>query len=400
MPQFVTGLCLTLVRTACLLGTRHKDAQGNDAMSRRIKRTTRLLAICTICTFPIWPLQGTAAEPLCGTDIDGNGSAEADNDGLLLLRHLFGFSDEALIDQSIGNGCSRCSADAIATYLDSAACQLLFDADANGRRDALTDGLLVRRHLAGYAGSLLTTGAAASDAMRTDPEAIGNWLALGILPARDALNDTGITWGGSHSSGNNANCTSSGTIDAPQDCHQGRDAQAAAGTLAKVGAGHGGFDFTKLDADGSALPADAASWSCVRDNHTGLVWEVKTDDDGIHDANTSYRWGGVTALGAGYGTYYDDWDVLVDGSNAEALCGFSDWRVPTVRELEGIVSRDRVNPAIDTGYFLNTRSSYFWSSSPDARDSGYAWIVYFGGGLSDTVSRSYFRPVRLVRSGQ
>lgn len=138
----------------------------------------------------------------------------------------------------------------------------------------------------------------------------------------------------------------------------------------------------------------------MRDNHTGLVWEVKTDDGGIHDKDNTYRWGGRTALGTGYGTYYDDWNVLLDGSNAEALCGFSDWRVPTVKELEGIASRDRYNPAIDTDYFPNTRSSYFWSSSPYAYLSSYAWNVMFGSGHSVYNYRYGSWHVRLVRSGQ
>jgi hypothetical protein len=36
--------------------------------------------------------------------------------------------------------------------------------------------------------------------------------------------------------------------------------------------------YTKLDASGNDLPDEAASWVMVRDNVTGLIWEVKTDD--------------------------------------------------------------------------------------------------------------------------
>jgi hypothetical protein len=208
------------------------------------------------------------------------------------------------------------------------------------------------------------------------------------------LNDTGIDWGGDYPSGNNATCTSN--VAAPQDCHEGRDA-----THHDDADGHAGFSFTKLDADGNPLPVGATVWSCVRDNVTGLTWEVKTDDGGIHDKDNSYRWGGKTAEGDGtWGTYYDDWDSLVDGSNAEELCGFADWRVPTINELENLASRDRYSPAIDTDYFPNTRASYYWSSSPYASYSGGAWVVNFNSGHSYYVPRYDGRYVRLVRSGE
>jgi hypothetical protein len=209
------------------------------------------------------------------------------------------------------------------------------------------------------------------------------------------LNDTGITWGGDYPYGNNPTCVSN--INAPQDCHQGRDA-----THNDDSDGHAGFSFTKLDANGNPLPASASSWSCVKDNVTGLVWEVKTDDGGIHDKDNTYRWGGVTAQGSGYGTYYDDWDSLVNGSNSEALCGYSDWRVPTIEELQSIVNYNRTGPSIDTAYFPNTVSSDFWSSSPSAPYSDSAWYVYFAYGYAANFKydRYYDAPVRLVRSGQ
>ena len=213
------------------------------------------------------------------------------------------------------------------------------------------------------------------------------------------LNDTGITWGGSYPDGNNTGCTSDGTIAAPQDCDFGRDAEALAGTLDKVGAGHGGFDFTKLDAEGNELSANAPAWSCVRDNNTGLVWEVKTDDGGIHDKDNTYRWGGESALGSGYGTYYTDWNVLVNGTNGEALCGLTDWRVPTVKELKGLQSMDRISPSVDTDYFPNTPPSFHWTSTPSAYSPDRAWYVYFFWSNADDGNRTDYLSVRLVSSG-
>jgi len=54
--------------------------------------------------------------------------------------------------------------------------------------------------------------------------------------------------------------------------------------------------YTKLDAQGNDLPDSATKWVMVRDNVTGLIWEVKQAGDGtknysnLHDADNTYTW--------------------------------------------------------------------------------------------------------------
>ncbi len=224
------------------------------------------------------------------------------------------------------------------------------------------------------------------------------------------LNDTGITWGGNYPNGSNANC--SGVEIAAQDCSHGRDAQALAGTLVKIGDGHAGFDFTKLDNSGNELAATATGHSCVRDNVTGLVWEVKTDNGGLHDKDNTYTWynpdngtnGGNagTPNGGTCPTATGDCDTsgFVTAVNSAELCGQSDWRLPTRKELRTITNLSTGNPAIDTAYFPNTKNSFYWSSSPNAGNNNYAWGVnfYYGYDYGYHKDTSYF--VRLVRGGQ
>jgi len=331
-----------------------------------------------------------AAEPYCTSDADANGASDARTDGLLIIRHLFGFSGPTLTDDALAADATRTDPAEIAAYLDTNGDA--FDVDGNTVTDALTDGLLIIRRLFGFSGATLTDGAVAPDATLTDPADIGT--SIDALGTCTQINDTGIDWGGDYPDDNNATCTSN--IAAPQDCNYGRDA-----TYHDDSDGHAGFSFTKLDAAGNELPASATEWSCVLDNVTGLTWEVKSDDGGIHDKDNLYRWGGKTALGDGtWGTYYDDWDSLVDGSNNEGLCGFTDWRVPTIKELEGLVDASRYNPSIDSGYFPNTRASDFWSSLPYAEDSYYAWGANLSTGSSHSLYRTFGYLVRLVRSGQ
>ena len=88
--------------------------------------------------------------------------------------------------------------------------------------------------------------------------------------------------------------------------------------------------------------------------------------------------------------------------NAAALCGATDWRMPTVKELEGIADMGRSSPAIDPVFFPNTPSSVVWSGSPLAGFPYNAWGVNFSYGYaySGGVFRSDGNHVRLVRGGQ
>ena len=190
-------------------------------------------------------------------------------------------------------------------------------------------------------------------------------------------------------------------------------------------------DYTKLDARGNKLPSSARSWACVLDNRSGLIWEVKTDDGGARDKDNEYRWGGkgvsdvALANYDGYdesqrkqsrwngkGKRYDDWNKLITAANSEQLCGLSDWRVPDLYELASLVrcrggsyknldagcSGSYQKPTIDTEYFPNAQSSWYWSSSPDASNSSYAWFVDFSYGYDNYNYRYNSIYVRLVRS--
>jgi hypothetical protein len=96
------------------------------------------------------------AEPAT-LDVDANGSIQPLIDGLLVLRALFGFTGASLTSGAVGNGCTRCDAGAIETYLDGLG--LILDVDDNGTIAPLTDGLLILRFLFGFTGATLTTGA-------------------------------------------------------------------------------------------------------------------------------------------------------------------------------------------------------------------------------------------------
>ena len=171
------------------------------------------------------------------------------------------------------------------------------------------------------------------------------------------LNDTGVDFGADYLGINNVGCNSN--ITAPQDCHVGRDIDNPDNSD-----GHAGFNLTKIAADGTELAANALTWSCVKDNVTGLIWEVKNDDfSSIHYRYKDFKWGGIGHLGSNYGTYYDDWDVLVSTTNSETLCGKSNWRVPNNDELLTIIDLGFSGDRLDVNYFPFIGGIY-WTINP------------------------------------
>lgn len=46
--------------------------------------------------------------------------------------------------------------------------------------------------------------------------------------------------------------------------------------------------YTKLNAYDNNLADSAVSWTMVRDNVTGLIWEMKTDDNSVHDKDNEH----------------------------------------------------------------------------------------------------------------
>ncbi|MCX9460503.1 DUF1566 domain-containing protein [Vibrio cholerae] len=236
-----------------------------------------------------------------------------------------------------------------------------------------------------------------------------NYLAPPKAQPTGKLNDTGIDWCTNYNQ-KKLYCPVQGYEG--QDGEHGRDALAREGKLQKVGGGAAGFDFTKLDNSGNPLPASASEWSCVRDNHTGLIWEVKqpAGSGGLRDANHTYSWynpdnstnggdAGVQNGGTCQGSACDTY-AFVNAVNSQGLCGASDWRLPSVNELLSIVHNGRVEPAIEQSYFPHGSSSWYWSSSPKTDFAYDVWTVGFSNGDVFNSRNRIGRHVRLVRAGQ
>jgi hypothetical protein len=110
----------------------------------------------------------------------------------------------------------------------------------------------------------------------------------------------------------------------------------------------------------------------ITDNVTSLMWQQEDDN--------------LTR----------DWDDANSYCNSLAFAGHSDWRLPTIKELQTLVDYGRYNPAIDP-IFTNTNFSGYWSSTGGGFSGTEKWFNDFGDG-SDywylMTNPSYVRCVR------
>jgi hypothetical protein len=113
----------------------------------------------------------------------------------------------------------------------------------------------------------------------------------------------------------------------------------------------------------------------VTDNATGLMWQQEDDNQGRN-------WESALA--------YCENLVLPPG-------GYTDWRLPDVKELRSIVDNTRHDPAIDTTVFPGTISGVYWSSSTSPNGTDHAWYVVFDSGYVSYDTKRFTLYVRCVR---
>jgi hypothetical protein len=228
-----------------------------------------------------------------------------------------------------------------------------------------------------------------------------------LLPApagAAGLNDTGITQ--CVDATNQFTSVCAGTA---QDGESGRDV-----TDNKARNGVAGFNFRRVCHSGDIagqgtcpatprLGAGPKRWGCTMDRVTGLLWEIKTNDDGLRDMDGLYTFftPGKPAFGSA-----TDAEGYVNAVNAAGLCGHADWRLPRAGELQSLMRYDTAYPpdvAIDTDFFPNTPEvrnfGSNWASDAWARHADtFAWVGQFDTGLLRAYSRASRAHIRLVRS--
>lgn len=168
--------------------------------------------------------------------------------------------------------------------------------------------------------------------------------------------------------------------------------------------------FQKLNIVGKVLTDDAAQWACVEDTRNGLIWEVKESNGGLRDKKNSYSWfdpshnelSGIADGGRCKGGIKCDTNAYVQALNSQNFCGHSDWRLPTREEIQQLVNleNDKAEATINQKLFPDTVPSWYWTSSTNKNNPGYAWYVLFRNGIPLNDLKQRPKHIRLVRTNK
>lgn len=169
--------------------------------------------------------------------------------------------------------------------------------------------------------------------------------------------------------------------------------------------------WLKLQADafGTGSPCDTPRFEnlgdgTVIDHLTGLQWERKTDDAGIHDKDNEYTWSdpGNGDSSDADGTVFTSFLPTLNASGS-CLGGHCDWRLPTLIELQTLLAEPypcSFSPCIDEGIFGPSATILSTASTSLEFTAGLGvWqVVFFSGGLPQTgagkAGLHFFRAVR------
>jgi hypothetical protein len=192
-----------------------------------------------------------------------------------------------------------------------------------------------------------------------------------------------------------------------QDAEEGRTATALAGNLIKSGSGIGAQDLTALNAKGLVV-TDSTVAECVLDNLTRLTWELKTNTSIYRMDGNRFSWYSAdnTTNGGDAGLYYGpecsgtacNTASYLAELNDTALCGETEWRLPTVSELRSISDLGGLCDGEDASCWFDTHA-WYWTANSWAGDASQAWIVSLDGRPDVPYSKELPRQVMMVSGG-
>jgi hypothetical protein len=151
---------------------------------------------------------------------------------------------------------------------------------------------------------------------------------------------------------------------------------------------------------GAALSYTDNGDGTITDNNTGLMWEKKSN------AATEFNYKRISY------TWADAFAVHIAGLNAAGFAGYTDWRLPNVKELQTIVNYEKLAPAVSPAFETGcegdctvvqcscTTLAPYWSSTTSAEFPENAWQVeFFVGNLQQVAKSRNDAFVRAVRGG-
>ena len=123
----------------------------------------------------------------------------------------------------------------------------------------------------------------------------------------------------------------------------------------------------------------------ITDKKTGLVWQKCSNGH-----NTNLCEGLIEDV---------NWKNALKYCSDLELSGYSDWRLPNIKEFLTIIDESKSNPAIDSSFFPNTSAGEYWSSTTNINSVENAMCIAFDdGGYIINIEKVWFAHVRCVRN--
>jgi len=157
---------------------------------------------------------------------------------------------------------------------------------------------------------------------------------------------------------------------------------------------------------------------------TGQTYQYYTGDDGTYQKGVAFNYLASDPAGNGEIVTTDKvtglmwasdgngagccsggtrtWNQAIDWAEGLTFAGYSDWRLPNIRELQSLVYFCNYSPSIDPIFFPNTRVDPYWSGSTYAdylASPNSAWVVSFYDGRMVSNGKPLTCYVRAVRGG-
>jgi hypothetical protein len=148
------------------------------------------------------------------------------------------------------------------------------------------------------------------------------------------------------------------------------------------------------------------------DNATGLMWENKSRDGGIHDADQTFTWG--TSGNVMDGTISTVF--LATLNSGSGFAGHTDWRIPNANELMTLMYFS-ASPGIGNNFLFPglgrscvsgcsnlvcscaPSGGRHWTSTTTLKSQGSAWYIDFIKGTLEYAGKNNAYWVRAVRGG-
>jgi len=113
----------------------------------------------------------------------------------------------------------------------------------------------------------------------------------------------------------------------------------------------------------------------ITDNHTGLMWR-----------KAAAVWGLI------------NWNTAIDNCDALSLGGHTDWRLPTINEIQSLVDYEEAHPPLPVGYpFTGVHSAGYWTSTTDPNTTGNAFEQSLWATATPTTAKTLTRNALPVR---